>query len=595
MERRQLEENEPLKGSAGVGWKVRGGLAMGGGVLLSGAAIGSGGLSPLLSLAGGALLGAAVALLFARRGRETDPEAVRSRASDEAQRRVDQALRESEERYRLGLEAGNMGTWDWDILHNRVTWSESLYGFHGLKPGEFGGTVEAFRQVVHPDDAERVGAAIQRALAGAGEYRLELRVLWPDKTTVRWLATNGRVYFDTQGRPVRMLGATVDVTERKEAEVALARAREVAEEASAAKDRFLAVLSHELRTPLTPVVLSLASIEDDPDLPERFRSEIEMLRRNIDLEVRIIDDLLDVTRIVSGKMGLESRPTSLHALVAHVLAVCHEEIAAKQLRIERTLDAVDDQVYADPTRIQQVLWNLVRNAVKFSRPGGLVSLRSFVPRPGCLAIEVRDEGTGIAPQALGRIFDAFAQADASVQRRFGGLGLGLSISKAIVELHGGSIRAESDGLGRGATFVVELPTGSGLRRSDTPTPTMGAASDRNVRVLLVDDHEDSLVLLSRMLTRAGYDVRTAFDLAGALRVVADTAVEVLVSDVGLPDGSGHDLMRALAPQGVRGVALSGFGTEEDVRASLDAGFAAHLVKPAAPAQILSAIERALET
>ena len=281
-----------------------------------------------------------------------------------------------------------------------------------------------------------------------------------DDGTVRWVQGKGRGIFegrDGERHPVRFVGTVQDITARKDAEAQLQEAKEAAETASLAKDRFLAVLSHELRTPLAPVVTAVALLEMTPGLPPEVQEYLAMIRRNIALETRLIDDLLDLSRVISGKFRLDRRPTHVNDLVEHVMDILGGEVHDKGLTVETTLAARADLVDADPARLQQVVWNLVQNAAKFTPAGGTIAVATRSTVEGRVEVEVRDTGKGISPEALPSIFNAFEQGDPAVTRQFGGLGLGLSIAKAVVDRHGGTIRAASDGPGRGSSFVVALP------------------------------------------------------------------------------------------------------------------------------------------
>lgn len=238
----------------------------------------------------------------------------------------------------------------------------------------------------------------------------------------------------------------------------MAEATEQAVAANHAKDRFLAVLSHELRNPLTPIVTLASVLESDERLPQDVREDVRMIGRNAQLQLRLVDDLLDLNRVVRGKLALSPAVVDAHALAEEVVAMCRGDAAAKDVALEASLAAERHHLHADGARMRQVLWNLIRNALKFTPPGGRVAVTSSNQSDGALCLEITDTGIGIEPGALGRIFDAFEQADASVGRRFGGLGLGLSISKSLVEAHGGTLEASSPGKGCGATFAVRLPT-----------------------------------------------------------------------------------------------------------------------------------------
>ncbi|MDB5296063.1 MAG: sensor hybrid histidine kinase, partial [Phycisphaerales bacterium] len=375
-------------------------------------------------------------------------------------KRAEAALREGEERLRLGLDAGNTGTWDWDVASGRVTWSDRVYGFHGIPKGEFGGTLADFARVVHSEDRERVQAAIHRSVETGSPYEVEFRVVHRDGA-VRWLTTNGRVFYDDAGRPARMLGATSDVTVRKHAEEERDRllaseraARAEAERANEAKSEFIAVLSHELRTPLTPVLLAASLMESHPGLPDDLRADVATIKRNVELESRLISDLLDLTRIAQGKLKLESEVVDAHLLVRSAVDICQREDSP---RLHVDLRATRHHVAGDPTRLQQVWWNLVNNAVRHGGPGAGVTVRTRDAAGGRLRVEVADDGEGIDPAVLPKLFTAFEQGEVRSKRQFAGLGLGLAICKKLVEAHGGTIAAASAGRGRGATFAVELP------------------------------------------------------------------------------------------------------------------------------------------
>ena len=470
---------------------------------------------------------------------------------------------------------------------------------------------------------------IARALRGE-TFSQEEVVLRRNDTGLSFVGSFcGTPVRDRDGNIILAFVTIRDVTAQKQGELALEHARQdaelartaaeearaVAEAANSAKDRFLAVLSHELRTPLTPVVMTLAGLEMDRGLSQGVRDDLSMIRRNVELETKLIDDLLDVTRIVNGKLRLNVQPADAHALVAGVTDLFQSESRTKRVALLCELAAADARVGADAARLQQVFWNLVRNAIKFTPEGGSVTVRTFNPAPRRLAVEVSDTGIGIEPAALPRLFNAFEQAEQSITRRFGGLGLGLAISKALVDLHGGTIRADSAGRGRGATFTVELPILAAPERLPTHAspPRAGAANRAEsgttppafhpptrpvARVLLVEDHPDTLRILKRLLEKMGYEVVTASSVAAGLDALTVAPVDVIVSDIGLPDGTGHDLIRQVkaspALAALPAIAISGFGMDSDVRTSRDAGFVTHMTKPVDVRQLDAAIRTAVK-
>jgi PAS domain S-box-containing protein len=384
----------------------------------------------------------------------------------------------------------------------------------------------------------------------------------------------------------------MDVTEQKLAEKALREAHERAERASRAKDDFLAALSHELRTPLTPVLMTAAALEQDPALPADVRSQFALIRRNIDLEARLIDDLLDLTRVSHGKLSMHPVVLDLHEVAGHAMDTVRDEARVKGIELQVVLEAAEHHVFADPARLQQVFWNLVKNAVKFTSTGGRVIVRSFNPQPARVVLVVEDNGIGIPAEVIDRIFAAFDQGNLEARHSFGGLGLGLAISKTIVDLHSGELRAESEGPGRGATFTVELACAA------APTGLVPGTEPRSIqpaplRLLVVEDHEPTLGAITRLLERDGHRVFTASSVREALSLAAAEPCELVISDLSLSDGTGYELMSEIRERyGWPGVALSGYGMEADVSRSSKAGFATHLVKPVDISQLRRAISEA---
>ncbi|HYE17194.1 MAG TPA: PAS domain S-box protein [Tepidisphaeraceae bacterium] len=468
---------------------------------------------------------------------------------------------------------------------------------------------EEFRQVdpfarMPADDARRMRAAMEglRRQPG-GRIDVEHRYFHADGST-RWIEGTLTNLLDdptVQG----IVGNFRDVTDRIRFESDLERAKDQAEASRALaetaradaelanreKDRFLAVLSHELRTPLTPVLTTVQSLEADPTLGPDIHDAMAMIRRNVELEARLIDDLLDLTRIARGKLVLATQPVDVHAKLRQVIQNCDPELRGKQIELAVDLAAAEPWAQADPARLQQVFWNLLKNAVKFTPAGGRVTVRTSSPAPGRLRVTVADDGIGIDPHHLGRIFDAFEQGDQGVTRKYGGLGLGLAICKALVDLHNGAITAASAGADRGATFTVELDT-CAVPASIAPTHELPAGQDPRLSILLVEDHEDTARAVARLLRGYGWQVRVADTVASAVQVAGAEEFDLLISDIGLPDGSGLDLMRQLlARKPTKGICLSGFGMEEDVRKSRDAGFLEHLTKPVNVSQLKKAIIR----
>ena len=397
--------------------------------------------------------------------------------------------------------------------------------------------------------------------------------------------------IDDSGAAIRETDGTVrgvvlifrDFTAHQESERKLVRAKEAIEASSNAKDKFLAALSHELRTPLTPVLATLSSWEASNALPATLRSDLQRLRRNVELEARLIDDLLDLTRIENGKLSLEKEPVDVHNLIQSAAALFREEVQAKGLRLHAQLDAKNSWLEADPARLQQILLNLIGNAMKFSREGGTVEIVTSNPQGGELNIAITDDGIGMPKELIARLFQRFEQGDIPSQTKFRGLGLGLSIAKALVEAHDGALRAESKGPGCGSTFTVNFAN------ARPPMPTSGPAVDlaaqprrdsSSLRILLLEDHEDTARVIAKVLQQMGYEVETCSTVATACQKLKEMKFDVILSDIGLPDGSGIDFIKAAREIcQTPAVALSGYGMAEDIDRCLQAGFEEHLTKP----------------
>jgi signal transduction histidine kinase/ActR/RegA family two-component response regulator len=370
--------------------------------------------------------------------------------------------------------------------------------------------------------------------------------------------------------------------------------------ANAAKDQFLALLSHELRNPLSPVIAMVAELEaTTPDTPQT-REALEVIRRNVELEARLIDDLLDVTRIAKGKLQLTFEVVSVHEILHRAYEICREEILNKHLHVEFDLQAALPFVEADPARLQQVFWNLIKNSVKFTPPAGHVRIETSNPAADEILVRITDTGIGIEPDKINKIFNAFEQGQSSITRKFGGLGLGLAISKAMIDAHAGKIRVESPGKDQGSTFSLTMRSvsapaarGNGQRESPPAVPDKRDGQQRHI--LVVDDHKDTCIGMRMMLERRGYDVTVAHSADQAVEQARTNDFDLVVSDIGLPDRSGYELMRELhAIKGVPGIALSGFGSEQDIQKARQAGFAEHLTKPINFERLEEAIQALLQ-
>lgn len=423
---------------------------------------------------------------------------------------------------------------------------------------------------------------------GAEELRVRVRNL----VTTKQVRDTLQNELDSQEQDLARLAKEVTVRARE-----LERAKDTAERANRAKDQFLAVLSHELRTPLTPALATAMNLESEPitDAVE-LRKSLRVIRRNIELEARLIDDLLDITRIARGKLQLLVGDVDAHEAIRHAAEMCQSEIVHKGSQVELDLRAERHYVRADSPRLLQIIWNLLLNAVKFTPERGRIVIRTSDTPLGKLRIEVSDSGIGIDPAVMTRIFEPFEQGEQSVTRRFGGLGIGLAVVKGLVDAHGASIEVSSEGHGAGATFRVEFETIDPPPAPATPPSEPEAPRPRTthpLRILLVEDHKDTRHAMERLLTRWGHTVTTAGTLGEARQVAAEAPFDLLVSDLGLPDGHGTTLMEELRASGRlrEGIAISGFGMEEDIRRSHEAGFSDHLTKPIAAQRLRAIVEQ----
>ncbi len=494
-------------------------------------------------------------------------------------------LAESEDKLNMAMEAGRLGVFEWDVVKGTVFWSPSLEEAHGIPKGSFEGTFDAFQRDMHPDDRDHVLAAIEKVVRERTHHHIDYRIIRPDGE-IRWLEANAKLDCDPAGRPLRLLGICSDVTERKRTESRLERTLESVTEADQRKDQFLAMLAHELRNPLMPMVLALDLLESRDDANDAERRAHKILGRQMHHMTRLVDDLLDVSRISRGKIELAVESVDLCQIAREVVVDYANAAGTRGIRFDVSLPAHPCWVSGDGVRLAQVLGNVVGNALKFSKHGGAVQIElARDPERRWFTIRVRDEGAGIAPEILPSIFEAFTQAD----RTHGGLGLGLSVVRGLVELHGGRVTAESGGIGLGTELRISLPPSP-----ETATATAAPAAAKTThpfRILVVEDNSDAAELLCELLRSKGHNVETVDSGTDAAQIAARFRPDVVLCDLGLPGKDGFEvaaeLRRAPETEHAHLIALSGYGSTEDKRRSEQAGFDMHLTKPVSSGALLA--------
>jgi PAS domain S-box-containing protein len=497
-----------------------------------------------------------------------------------------QELRESRARLELAIRAGALGVFDHDMVKGTIVWDARIRELWGVGPDEEI-TAETFIGGLHPDDRERIVGMMQEIIhAGNNAFIAhEYRVVNRADGSVRWIAATGRAYFEAR-RIVQMVGVVQEITDRKRTELALAQSAEELRRADERKDVFLATLSHELRNPLAPI-RTAAQILASPKLtPEQLTWVSQVIRRQTGHMASLLEDLLNVARISRGKLVLKKERVRLSSIAQSAIESVQPLIDEKHHRLLVTLPAESLTLHADPLRLSQVLSNLLSNAAKYTDSGGEIKLAATVEE-GILVLRVKDNGIGIPREHMGKIFTMFWQAERAAGEFQGGLGIGLPFVEGIVQLHGGTIEARSEGPGRGSEFIVRLPVFKSLAPlSDIRQAATGADALRRHRILIVDDDKDTADTLEVMLTLSNYEVRVTYSGQEALSVARDFKPDMALLDLGMPGLDGCGVARALRQEpwasDLRLIALTGWGQPDDQRRATDAGFDEQLLKPIDP-------------
>jgi len=495
-----------------------------------------------------------------------------------------EALRESETRMRLAQDAARVGTFDWNVRTGEYVWTPELEAMYGLPPGGFGGTQAAWEQLLHAEDRAEAVRLVARAFETGLPVEGEWRVPWPNGS-VHWLMGRFQVFKGATGAPLRMTGVHIDITKRKQAE-------EVLRASDRQKNEFLSMLAHELRNPLAPIRNATEVLKQCGTDAGRLRWAHGVIDRQLAHLVRLVDDLLDVSRITLGKIRLAVEPTELETVIGQAVEAVRPVVDKFGHRLEIALPPHPVHLRGDPTRLVQVFVNLLTNAAKYTEAGGQIRLAAARTDPAAepgggpaVRVRVRDTGIGIAPDLLPTVFDLFTQASRSLDRSQGGLGVGLTLVRRLVELHGGTVEAHSDGLGRGSEFTVTLPV-SDVRGPDEPVPVPERTEPRTdpgpLRVVVIDDNVDGAESLADLIGLLGHEVRIAHDGGAGIELVRDFDPDIVLLDIGLPGMDGYEVARRLRRDAVTRAALvtlSGYGREEDRTLSREAGCKQHFVKP----------------
>lgn len=488
----------------------------------------------------------------------------------EAQRQV----RAAEERLRIAVLAGNIGIWDWDLRSDVLTWSSEVFELLGLQPETGGRPFAAFNALVHPEDRQEIERVVSDAVARAEGFSAEYRVVLPNGD-IRWLSTWASVVLAGDGRPSRMVGAVISVDRYKKAETAL-------READQRKDDFLAMLAHELRNPLAPITTAAEIIRMEGTGAGRMEAAANVIARQVGHITKLMDDLLDVSRVTRGLVRLEHRPVDLAAVVHTAVEQVSPLIQQKGLSLATNIQSSAACIMGDRARLTQIVANLLNNAARYTPAGGHVDILVDVDESEA-TLRVRDNGQGMTADFIPHMFELFTQGERTLDRSQGGLGIGLALVKRLVELHGGRVGAESAGPGKGATFTVRLPCAH-PSEEEAPRATRAAkvVESGPLRIMVVDDNRDAADSLAELLSTMGHRVQTAYDAAGALAATESQPTDVFIIDIGLPGMDGRSLGRTLRKRGFDGtmIALTGYGQPADHELSYESGFDRHLVKPA---------------
>ena len=498
----------------------------------------------------------------------------------------EQKLEENEQLLRLALSSANAGSWNWEIETGKLVWSPENYDLYGLDPQIKHLNYQDWKNRLHPEEREKIDEEVQQVVIGQlPQFNSEFRIIHPQRG-VRWIWGLGNLTCDDNNKPIKLSGINIDITERKQAEEKLRQQTEDLIRANQLKDEFLAIVSHELRTPLNPILGWSQLLTAGKLNPQQTVKGLEIIERNAKLQSQLVDDLLDVSRILRGKLNLEVTPLNLESVIRSALATVQLATEAKSIKIETAFEPNIGQVLGDAGRLQQIVWNLVSNAIKFTPEGGQITV-TLKRVSNHAQIQVKDTGKGIEPEFLPFVFDRFSQAESSIARKFGGLGLGLSIVRYLTELHGGTVSVYSLGEGQGATFNVQLPLMKVpiMEQLDRKLINEPVNSNRlqGIQVLVVDDEADSLDILTLILEQEGAGVTPVASANAAIEALNQLTPDLIISDIGMPEVDGYTMLTQIREltqaKDIPAIALTAYAGEVDRQRSLEVGFQQHISKP----------------
>jgi PAS domain S-box-containing protein len=498
--------------------------------------------------------------------------------SSAARKQAEEAFRQSDERLRLAQSYGGVGVWSWNVQTDRLSVEPETERLYGVAPGTLR-TSRDWGRRIHPEDLARVTAERDQALAENRTFQIELRILHASGEE-RWILSRGRGERDESGRLLRVLGINIDITERKRVEAAL-------QEADRRKDEFLAMLAHELRNPLAPIrnAAQVLKLVGPADAHQEWAREV--IERQTQHLTRLVDDLLDVSRITRGKITLQCEPLDLAAIVDRSVEASRPLIDARRHQLAVALPPEPVRLEGDLTRLVQVVGNLLNNAAKYTDEGGQIRIEAMQEGEEAV-VRVFDNGMGLPADLLPHVFDLFTQADRSLDRSQGGLGIGLTLVRQLVEMHGGRVEARSEGFGQGSELTVRLPAlaSTAAPGADTAADASALPIERGLKILIVEDNVDAAEMMSFMLQLGGHEVRAVYNGPEALEAARAFEPQVVLCDIGLPGMNGYEVAARLREQPAFRqttlIALTGYGQEEARRRAKEAGFDYHLVKPVEP-------------